>query len=125
MKPGWVCIFCSCCACKPRVVIMPPEGVGTDGSDGCLRYRNLLYAPSPTGEGRLCIVILIWNLPNALLASVRHVLQGLTFCLAYGSPHEGQRQHGGHRIESVSAGETDGIQQWEESDGHGEVRRPV
>src|SRR5215470_503758 len=61
MKPGWVCIFCSCCACKPRVVIMPPEGVGTDGSDGCLRYRNLLYAPSPTGEGRLCIVIFIWE----------------------------------------------------------------
>src|SRR5437867_10357006 len=59
MNPGWVCIFCSCCSFKPRVLIMPPSMFGTDGSDGCLRYRNLLYAPFPTGGGRLCIIILI------------------------------------------------------------------
>src|SRR5438093_12766162 len=125
MKPGWVCIFCSCCACKPRVVIMPPSVFGTDGSDGCLRYRNLLYAPSPTGEGRLALSSSNGNLSTAPSSSFRHVLQCPPFGLAYGSPHEGQGQHGGHRIESVSAGETDGMQQWEERDGHGEVPHPV
>src|SRR4029453_9827245 len=49
----------------------------------------------------------------------------VSYLLSRGGPHQGQGQHGGHCIESVSTGETGRIQQWEESDCHGEVRRPV
>src|SRR6266705_6629838 len=65
------------------------------------------------------------NLSTAPSSSFRYFLQCPPFGLAYGSPHEGHGQHGGHRIESVSASETDGIQQWQKCDGHGEVRHPV
>src|SRR5215471_1025302 len=40
MKPGWVCIFCSCCSCKPRVVITPPLRSDRDGLRCWLNYHG-------------------------------------------------------------------------------------
>src|SRR5215470_503760 len=81
--------------------------------------------PPQRGRGGFALSSSYGNLSKALLASFRHILQCPPFGLAYGCPHEGHGQHGSHCIESVSASETDGMQQGEERDGHGEVRRPV
>src|SRR5262245_3384324 len=81
-----------------------------------MTFCTPMWAVLNTPKRIFCIrSVLIGNLSYARSASVRHFLQGPPFGLAYGSPHKGQGQHGGHRIESISASETDGIQQGEES----------
>src|SRR4029453_15310385 len=51
MKPGWVCIFCSCCAFKPRVVITSPSTSGSAESGCWLSYHG-------RAEARRCCLVL-------------------------------------------------------------------
>ena len=53
---------------------------------------------------------------NMRLIAVRHgnifhLFQCLAFCLTHGKPHKGERDRCGYRVESVSAGEADRLQQ--------------
>jgi hypothetical protein len=59
------------------------------------------------------------------LRTILHLFQCLPFCLSYGKPYKGERDRCRYRVKSVSAGETDSIQQQSKRDGDGEIRRPI
>lgn len=55
------------------------------------------------------------NTPNRLIAvgsgNILHLFQCLVFCLTHGKPHKWERNRCGYRVEGVSAGQIDCLEQ--------------